>query len=74
MPFMPPMLATRLDDPRRLADPRYIAEPKLDGQGAQVMCATSPRSRAPNVRCGIRRPSSTRYVTVTAPRTGRSPP
>ena len=36
MPFIPPMLATRLEDPRRLADPRYIAEPKLDGQRAQV--------------------------------------
>ena len=36
MPFIPPMLATRLEDPRRLADPRYIAEPKLDGQRAQL--------------------------------------
>ena len=36
MLFIPPMLATRLEDPRRLADPRYIAEPKLDGQRAQV--------------------------------------
>ena len=36
MPFIPPMLATRLEDPRRLADPRYSAEPKLDGQRAQV--------------------------------------
>ena len=36
MPCIPPMLATRLKDPRRLADPRYIAEPKLDGQRAQV--------------------------------------
>ena len=36
MPFIPPMLATRLEDPRRLADPRYTAEPKLDGQRAQV--------------------------------------
>ena len=34
--FIPPMLATRLDDPRRLADPRYSAEPKLDGQRAQL--------------------------------------
>ena len=34
--FIPPMLATRLEDPRRLADPRYIAEPKLDGQRAQL--------------------------------------
>ena len=33
--FIPPMLATRLEDPRRLADARYIAEPKLDGQRAQ---------------------------------------
>jgi hypothetical protein len=31
MPFIPPMLATRLEDPRRLADPCYVAEPKLDG-------------------------------------------
>ena len=36
MPFIPPMLATRLEDPRRLADLRFIAEPKLDGQRAQV--------------------------------------
>src|SRR5262245_2424627 len=36
MPFIPPMLATRLEDPHRLADPRYSAEPKLDGQRAQV--------------------------------------
>ena len=36
MPFIPPMLATRLEDPRRLADPRYSAEPKLDGQRAQI--------------------------------------
>jgi|KBSSwiStaDraftv2_1062776.scaffolds.fasta_scaffold365062_2 bifunctional non-homologous end joining protein LigD len=36
MPFIPPMLATRLKDPRRLADPRYSAEPKLDGQRAQL--------------------------------------
>ena len=34
--FIPPMLATRLEDPRRLADPRYIAEPKLDGQRVQL--------------------------------------
>jgi ATP-dependent DNA ligase len=34
--FIPPMLATRLEDPRRLADARYIAEPKLDGQRAQL--------------------------------------
>lgn len=36
MLFIPPMLATRLGDPRRLAGPRYSAEPKLDGQRAQV--------------------------------------
>ena len=35
MPFIPPMLATRLEDPRRLADPRFNAESKL-GQRAQV--------------------------------------
>jgi ATP dependent DNA ligase domain len=35
--FIPPMLATRLEDPRRLADPGYYsAEPKLDGQRAQL--------------------------------------
>ena len=36
MPFIPPMLATRLEDPTRLGDTRYVAEPKLDGQRAQV--------------------------------------
>ena len=36
MPYIPSMLATRLEDPRRLADPRYVAEPKLDGQRAQA--------------------------------------
>ena len=36
MPFIPPMLATRLEDPRQLADPRYSAEPKLDGQRVQL--------------------------------------
>ena len=36
MPFIPPVLATRLEDPRRLADPRFIAEPKLDGERAQL--------------------------------------
>jgi ATP-dependent DNA ligase len=36
MPFIPPMLASRLEDPRRLTDPRYIAEPKLDGQRAEL--------------------------------------
>jgi ATP-dependent DNA ligase len=40
MPFIPPMLATRLEDPRRLADPRYSAEPKLDGQRAQLHVRT----------------------------------
>jgi bifunctional non-homologous end joining protein LigD len=34
--FIPPMLATRLEDPRLLAGPRYSAEPKLDGQRAQL--------------------------------------
>ena len=36
MLFISPMLATRLEDPRRLADPRSSAEPKLDGQRAQL--------------------------------------
>src|SRR5688500_17063842 len=36
MSFIPPMLATRLEDPRQLADPRYSAEPKVDGQRAQA--------------------------------------
>jgi len=35
MSFIAPMLATRLEDPRRLADPHYIAETKLDGQRVQ---------------------------------------
>ena len=35
-PFIPPMLATPLEDRRQLADPRYSAEPKLDGQRAQL--------------------------------------
>jgi hypothetical protein len=30
--FHPPMLATRLEDPRKLADPRYIAEPGSVGR------------------------------------------
>ena len=36
MPFIPPMLCSRLESPARPADLRYIAEPKLDGQRAQV--------------------------------------
>jgi len=36
VPFIPPMLATRLTNPERLVDPRYVAEPKLDGQRAQL--------------------------------------
>jgi len=33
MPFIPPMLCSRLE---RLTERRHIAEPKLDGQRAQV--------------------------------------
>jgi len=36
MPFIPPMLTSRLADAALLADPRYVAKPKLDGQRAQV--------------------------------------
>jgi hypothetical protein len=36
MPFIPPMLISRLTDAALLADPRYVAKPKLDGQRAQV--------------------------------------
>jgi ATP-dependent DNA ligase len=36
VPFIPPMLSSRLTDPTLLAHPRYVAEPKLDGQRAQV--------------------------------------
>ncbi len=36
MPFIPPMLSTRLEDPTRLGDPRHVAEPKLDGQRPQL--------------------------------------
>jgi hypothetical protein len=45
MPFIPPMLATRLEDPRRIADPRYSAEPKLDGQRAQLHVRIEPSCR-----------------------------
>ena len=37
--FIPPMLCTRLTDPRRLDDRRYVAEPKFDGQRAQIHVA-----------------------------------
>ena len=36
MPFIPPMLRSRLERLGRLTERRYIAEPKLDGQRAQV--------------------------------------
>src|SRR5262245_65885304 len=36
MPFIPPMLCSRLERLERLTELRYIAEPKLDGQRAQV--------------------------------------
>jgi ATP-dependent DNA ligase len=36
MPFIPPMLCSRLQDAACLTDPRYVAEPKLDGQRAQL--------------------------------------
>jgi len=53
MPFIPPMLCSRLENPTRLGDRRYIAEPKLDGQRAQV-----PHSRRPH--CGLLQPSRAR--------------
>jgi ATP-dependent DNA ligase len=34
MPFIPPMLCSRLERLERLTERRYIAEPKLDGQRA----------------------------------------
>ena len=37
--FIPPMLCTRLTDPRNLDDRRYVAEPKFDGHRAQVHVA-----------------------------------
>jgi ATP-dependent DNA ligase len=37
--FIPPMLCTRLTDPRWLDDRRYVAEPKFDGQRAQIHVA-----------------------------------
>jgi hypothetical protein len=41
MSFIPPMLATGLEDPRRLAEPRYIAEPKNSTASVRSsMCAT----------------------------------
>jgi ATP-dependent DNA ligase len=36
MPFIPPMLCSRLERLERLTERRYVAEPKLDGQRAQV--------------------------------------
>jgi len=36
MPFIPPMLCSRLERLEQLTERRYIAEPKLDGQRAQV--------------------------------------
>jgi len=36
MPFIPPMLCSRLENQAGLADRRYIAEPNIDGQRAQV--------------------------------------
>jgi hypothetical protein len=36
VPFIPPMLCIRLDNPARFTDPRCVAEPKLDGQRAQL--------------------------------------
>ena len=39
MPFVPPMLCTRLHSPDRLDGRAYVAEPKLDGQRAQVHVA-----------------------------------
>lgn len=41
VPFIPPMLAARLEDPRSLADSRFIAEPKLDGQRARSSTCAS---------------------------------
>jgi ATP-dependent DNA ligase len=56
MPFIPPMLATRLEDPPRLADPRYIAEPKLDAQRAQVhVRGGRARSNLTPIAPGVRR-------------------
>ena len=39
MPFIAPMLCTRLADPSQLGVRPYVAEPKLDGQRAQVHVA-----------------------------------
>jgi len=36
MPFIPPMLCSRLEWLERLTERRYIAEPKLDGKRAPV--------------------------------------
>ena len=70
MPFIPPMLATRLEDPRRLADPRYSAEPKLDGQRAQLHYRRPRRHHRTRGRhVLINRPSRRRHaLSVAAPR------
>ena len=46
MPFIPPMLATRLADPGRIAGRDPIAEPKLDGQRAAKVSGALARPRA----------------------------
>jgi ATP-dependent DNA ligase len=35
VPFIPPMLCSRLESVAHLTNPHYVAEPKLDGQRAQ---------------------------------------
>jgi ATP-dependent DNA ligase len=48
--FIFPMLATRLEDPRRLADARHSAEPKLDGsEGIRTVFEARTRPGSPMV-------------------------
>jgi hypothetical protein len=47
MPFIPPMLCSRLERRERLTERRYIAEPKLDGAVHILNGARSPATGCP---------------------------
>jgi len=56
MPFIPPMLCSRLERLEWLTERRYIAEPKLNGQRAQVHISSGPPPQP--IGGGFRRDSS----------------
>jgi len=60
MPFIPPMFATRLEDPRRLADPRYIASPSSMASAPNSMCrAITPSTKPGQLHIGVAPPMKT---------------